>query len=117
MAAPNIAAAQNAYGHTAVQAVTTGATAIVSGSTGHLMKVVSLIVANVGSGATADITADLYRSNTAYRIGYTITVPPKTSVVLIVKDSPIYVEEADTLRLTASANSMLEATATYEDVY
>ncbi len=117
MAAPNIATAQNAYGHTAVQLVGTSATAIVSGATGHLMKVVGLIVANVGSGATADITVDLYRSSTAYRIGYTVTVPPKTSLVILGKDFPIYVEEADALRLTASAASMLEATAAYEDVY
>jgi hypothetical protein len=117
MTAPNIATAQNAYGHTAVQQVGTSATAIVTGATGHLMKVVGLYVSNVGSGATCDVTVDLYRSSTAYRLGYVITVPPKTTLPILGKDLPLYIEEGDALRLTASAASMLEAVAPYEDIY
>lgn len=117
MTAPNIAAAQNVYGHSTPLAVTTSPTAIVTGATGHVMKCVGLIVANVGTGATADITVDLYRSSTAYRVIYQMTVPPKTSLPIVGKDLPVYVEEADRLRVTASANSMLEAVAVYEDVY
>jgi hypothetical protein len=115
--APNIASAQNVYGHTTPLAVTTSPQAIVTGATNHVMKVVGLIVSNVGSGATADVTVDLYRSSVAYRLGYTITVPPKTSLPILGKDLPLYVEEADTLRVTGSANSMLEAVVVYEDVY
>jgi hypothetical protein len=117
MTAPNIATAQNVYGHSTPLAVTASAVAIVTGESGHLKKVIGLIVSNVGTGATADITVDLYRSSTAYRVACQVTVPPKTTLPLLGKDLPLFVEEADTLRVTASVTSTLEAVAVWEDVY
>lgn len=118
MAAPNIVGVTTITGKTAVQAVTTSATAIVSNSaaSGKVFKVNSLTVANVDGTNAADITVDLYRSTTAYRIANTISVPADASLVVISKESGIYLEEGDSIRCTASANSDLEAICSYEEI-
>lgn len=116
MAAPNIVATASIYGKTAVQAVTTNATAIVSNAaaSGAVVKVGSLIVSNVDGTNACNLTVDLYRSSTATRLHYLIAVPARASLVAITKDAAIYLEEGDDLRLTASADSDLEAVCSYE---
>ena len=118
MAAPNITGLTAIYGKSAVQAVGTSATAIVTNAaaSGKVVKVNGLTVSNVDGVNTCDITVDLYRSSTPYRLAYLITVPPKSSLVVIGKDAGLYLEEGDSLRLTASAASDLEAVAVYEEL-
>ena len=116
MAAPNLIAATTIYGKTAVLAVTTSATAIVTNSaaSGKVLKVNALYVSNIDASVNYTITMDIYRSSTAYRIGNVISVPAAATLDVISKS--IYLEEGDTLRLTASANSKLEAVCSYEDI-
>lgn len=116
MSAPNLIGFTTMTGNTAVQAITTSATAIVtnSGGSNKSIKVNSLYVANVDGTNDADVTVDLYRSATAYEIASTITVPANSTIVIINKESYIYLEEGDSLRCTASANSDLEAVCSYE---
>lgn len=116
MAAPNIVNVLTITGKTAVQAVTTSATAIVSNSaaSGKVFKVNALYVSNVDGTNAADVTVDLYRSTTAYKIASTVSVPADTTLDVISKS--IYLEEGDSLRLTASANSDLEAVCSYEEI-
>jgi hypothetical protein len=114
MAAPNIVNVATITGKTAVQAVTTSATAIVTNSSGSntVLKINALYVANVDGTNNAEITVDLFRSSTAYRIANTVVVP--ADAVLDVISKAIYLEEGDSLRLTANANSDLEAVCSYE---
>jgi hypothetical protein len=116
MAAPNIVNVTTITGKTAVQAVGTSATAIVTNSSGSnkVFKINALYVSNVDGSTSADITADVFRSSTAYRIAFTITVPADASLDILSK--PIYLEEGDTLRLTASASGDLEAVCSYEEI-
>ena len=116
MAAPNIVNVTTITGKTAVQAVTTSATAIVSNSaaSNKVFKVNSLYVSNIDGTNAADITVDLFRSSVAYRIASTISVPADSTLDVISK--AIYLEEGDSLRLTASANSDLEAVCSYEEI-
>lgn len=116
MAAPNIVNVTTITGKTAVQAVGTSATAIVSNSaaSGKVFKVNALYVSNVDGAAAADITVDIYRSSTAYHVAKTISVPADSTVDIISK--ALYLEEGDALRLTASAASDLEAVCSYEEI-
>lgn len=118
MAAPNIVNVSNILGSTDVQAVTTSATAIVtnSGGSGKVYKVNSLVVSNVDGTNAADITVDLYRSAVAYAIASTITVPADASLVVISKETAVYLEEGDALRCTASASGDLVAICSYEEI-
>ena len=116
MAAPNIVGVTTITGKTAVQAVTTSATAIVTNSaaSNKVFKVNALYISNIDGTNNADINVDIFRSSTAYRIAYTITVPADATLDIISKS--IYLEEGDALRLTASANSRLEAVCSYEEI-
>jgi len=116
MAAPNIVNVSTITGKTAVQAVGTSATAIVTNSaaSGKVFKVNALYVSNVDGTNNAEINVDLYRSSTAYHIGKTIVVPADATLDVISK--AIYLEEGDSLRLTANAASDLEAVCSYEEI-
>ena len=116
MAAPNIVNVATITGKTAVQAVTTSATAIVTNSaaSGKVFKVNALYVSNVDGTSAADINVDIFRSSTAYHVAKTVSVPADATLDIISKS--IYLEEGDTLRLTASANSDLEAVCSYEEI-
>jgi hypothetical protein len=116
MAAPNIVNVATITGKTAVQAVGTSATAIVTNSaaSGKVFKINALYVSNVDGTANAEITVDLYRSSTAYKIANTVVVPADATLDVISKS--IYLEEGDTLRLTANATGDLEAVCSYEEI-
>ena len=116
MAAPNIVNVSTITGKTAVLAIGTSASAIVTNSaaSGKVFKVNALYVANVDGVNAADVTVDLFRSSTAYKIANTISVPADASLDVISK--AIYLEEGDALRLTASAANDLEAVCSYEEI-
>jgi hypothetical protein len=119
MAAPNIVNVATITAKSAGLAVTTSATAIVTNaaSSGKVFKINSLIIANVNGTTAADITADVYKNQTtAFRIAFTISVPADSTLVLISKDTSIYLEENDSIRLTSSANSILEALCSFEEI-
>ena len=116
MAAPNLLNPTTITGKTAVQAVGTSATAIVTNAaaSGKVLKVNALYVSNVDGTNNAEINVDLFRSSTAYHIAKTIIVPADATLDVISK--AVYLEEGDSLRLTASVASDLEAVCSYEDV-
>jgi hypothetical protein len=118
MSAPNIVNVTTIIGKTAVQAVGTSATAIVTNlaASNKVFKINSLVISNVDGTNNADITVDLFRSSVAYRLANTISVPADASLVVISKDTSIYLEEGDSIRLTASAVSDLEAVCSYEEI-
>jgi hypothetical protein len=116
MAAPNILTSTLVNGKTAVLLVTASATAILtnSASSGKVLKINGLYVSNVDGTANYTITMDLYRSSVAYRLGYLILIPAASTLDVINK--PFYLEEGDSLRLTASSANKLEAICSYEDI-
>jgi|VirMetMinimDraft_7_1064189.scaffolds.fasta_scaffold08274_1 hypothetical protein len=116
MANPNIVEVTSIYGKTAVLLPTTTASDIIvnSAGSGKIYKVNFLTVANVNATAAADITASIYRGAVEYKLASTISVPADASLILISKDTSIYLEEGDSLRLTASINSYLSAVSGYE---
>ena len=116
MAAPNIIAPTTINGKTAVLAITTSATAILTnaGASGKVLKVDQLLITNVDGTANATVNVDIYRSSTAYYLAYLMTVPAGATLDII--SSRVYLEEGDTLRLTASASGDLQGVCSYEDI-
>ena len=88
---------------------------IVPASTEGIVK--SIRITNV-NGTTADaITCDIVDSSSGNsRIASTISVPADATLVLIDKNSGIYLEEGDILEGGASANSDLTYTISYEEL-
>lgn len=116
MAAPNLIGATTILGKTGVLSVSTTATDIVTNSSGSnkVLKVNSLYVSNIDGATDEVVTVDLFRSSVAYHVAKTINVPADTTLDVINK--LIYLEEGDSLRLTAGANSRLQAVCSYEEI-
>ena len=118
MANPNIVNVTTILGKTAVQSVSTTATDIVANgaASNKIFKINSLIVSNIDGVNSADITVDVFRSSTSFRLASTITVPADATLVVISKDTSIYLEEGDSIRCLASANGDLQAVCSYEEI-
>jgi hypothetical protein len=123
MAAPNIVNVATIIGKTAYVALsTTAATTIVSNaaSSGKVFKINSITVSNVDGTNDADITIALYSEDdiggTAYRIASTITVPADATLVVISKETALYLEEDKSIGATASAGGDLEVICSYEEI-
>ena len=117
MANPNIVNVATINGNTAVANVTTTATAIVTNSaaSGKIYKINGLIVTNVGA-SSANLTVDIYRSSAAYAITSALPIPINTTYTPIDKTLSLYLLEGDSIRLTASANSIFQAVCTWEEI-
>jgi len=123
MAAPNIVNVSTITGKTAVVDLsTTNATAVVSNaaSSGKVFKINSLYVSNVDGTDPADITVSFYSQDdiggTATEIVKTVSVPADATLVVISKDTSIYLEEDKSIGATASAASDLKVVCSYEEI-
>jgi len=116
MANPNIVSVAAVYGKTSTLAISTSYGTIVSASANTLVKINSLHIANVNtSDFNGTVTARINKlSGTSVRIADEINVPDASTLVLISKDSSIYLEEGDELQLLANSGGYLEATCSYE---
>lgn len=95
---------------------TTAATSIVANAAASntAVRLTSLYVANYGN-ATATITVDVFNGTSVQsNLTFGIPVPMNSSIVVITKDSGLHLAEGESVRLTASANSTLQGTASYE---
>ena len=119
MAAPNIVNVTSIYGKTMGAALgTTVTTDILTCPANKVLKINSIIVANVDGTNPADATVYFYDSSATarYALAYTITVPADSTLVVIGKDSPIYLEESDQIESGASATGDLNIIISYEEI-
>lgn len=119
MAAPNIVNVSNITGKTVGIALgTTLTTSLLSNSasSNKVFKINSIIVANVDGVSAADVTIDWYNGTTGYKLANTITVPADSTLIVLGKDAPIYLEENCSIRGGASASGDLECIISYEDI-
>lgn len=119
MAAPNIVNVTSIYGKTMGAALgTTANTAILSCPANKVLKINSIIVSNVDGTNSATVNVDFYDSSAATprSLAHTITVPADSTLVVLGKDTPIYLEESDAIRSWASAAGDLEMIISYEEI-
>lgn len=119
MAAPNIVNVSSIYGKTMGAALsTTVTTTILSCASNKVLKINSIIVSNIDGAAVADATIYFYDSSTTtnYALASTIAVPADATLIVVGKDSPIYLEESDQIRAGASAAGDLQIIISYEEI-
>lgn len=123
MAAPNIVNVSTITGKTAVVDLTsTNATAVVSNpvSSGKVFKINSLYVSNVDGTNNAEITISIYSQDdiggTATEICKTVIVPADGTLVVIDKNSSVYLEEDKSIGATAGAANDLKVVCSYEEI-
>lgn len=123
MANPNIVAVTAIRGeNSSVSLTTTAATSIVSNaaSSGKVLKINTIIAANVDGTVAADITINKYSAaalgGTAFPIASTVSVPADASLVIVDKTTAIYLKENESIGATAGTASDLVITCSWEDI-
>ena len=105
MAAPNLISASSITGKSVGEWITTSPLAIASNAlnSSEVYRINTLFITNLGA-ADATATIDLYN----------LPVPIGASTVAIGKDTGIYLEEGDSLRISASQAGILQYLLSYE---
>jgi len=117
MANPNVVAVSSIYANTAVDAdVAASAVSLLQANTNKLIKVNSLIIANIDGVNAADISVWITRSSVDYYIAKTISVPADSTLIPIDKNMGLYLVEDDILKIQASAAGDLSAVCSYEEI-
>ena len=123
MAAPNIVNVSTITGISSTTALsTTSQTTLVSNaaSSGKVYKINMIQVANVDGTAAADITIDVHSEaaggGTAYSLVSTVSVPADASLVVLDKNTALYLEEDRSITATAGAANDLEVIVSYEEI-
>ena len=122
MTPPNIVNVTEIYGNTYGAALTTADNFFVNNiqSSGKVYKLNALYISNIHGTAAADVNVTLnstYVTNTLNtKIASTISVSADSTLVLVTKDSSIYLLEEGRLNITANLNSYLEAVISWDEI-
>jgi hypothetical protein len=123
MAAPNIVNVATITGKSFYLALSgTSATALVSNaaSSGKVFKINMIQVANVDGSNACDVTVDYHTQDdiggTAYSLVATVSVPADASLVVIDKNTALYLEEDRSISVTAGTANDLEVLVSYEEI-
>ena len=119
MAAPNVVNVSSIYGKTTGLALTSSSQDVLTCAADKLLKVNSIIVANVDGTDNDEVTVKWYNADntTAFSLASTVTVPADTTLVVLGKDAPIYLEEGDKIQaLGVAASGDLEIIVSYEEL-
>ena len=119
MAAPNVVNVTSIYGKTVGAALGTSSADILTCATDKLLKINSIIVASIDAANNADVDVIFYNADntTGYHLAKLVTVPSKSTLVVLGKDAPIYLEEGDKIQANgAAASGDLEIIVSYEEL-
>jgi hypothetical protein len=123
MAAPNIVNVATITAKTGYLALsTTSATELVSNaaSSGKVFKINMIQVANVDGANACDVTVDYHTAaaagGTAYSLVSTVSVPADASLVVLDKNTALYLEEDRSISVTAGTANDLEVLVSYEEI-
>jgi len=113
MTAPNIAALTNIFGTTSAVLLGTTATTVTATNISQVIKVNTILVSNISNNSVA-ASAGIFRSSSTYYLAYNIVVPAQSTMVLVGKDTPFYMQEYDQLQAFSSAANSVNLIASYE---
>ena len=123
MAAPNIVNVSTITGKSFYLALAnTSATALVSNaaSSGKVFKINMIQVANVDGSVACDVTVKYHTQDdiggTGYALVSTVSVPQDSSLVVLDKNTAMYLEEDRSISVTAGTANDLEVLVSYEEI-
>ena len=123
MSAPNIVNVSTITGKSFYLALSsTSATALVNNpaSSGKVFKINMIQVANVDGTNACEVTVDYHTQDdiggTAYSLVATVSVPADASLVVLDKNTAMYLEEDRSISVTAGTANDLEVLVSYEEI-
>jgi len=115
MAAPNIVNVTTIFGKSTYANLTTAyANVITNGSTsGNVIKVNEITISNyTPSGVSCNVQVG--RGSSLFFIVGNATIPSSSTLVVLAKDTNLYLEEGDYIQANATANIAAHLVASYE---
>jgi len=123
MANPNIVNVSSIFGKTdVVNLNSTSAIQVVSNAnaSNKIFKINAIYISNVDGTNNADITINLYSAaslgGTATEICRLVTVPAKSTLIVVDKNSSLYMEENRSIGAIASVANRLKVLCSYEEI-
>ena len=116
MANPNLLNLTSVVGESSARTLTTSVNDLVANtaSSNKLYRINSILVSNVDGTNAATVSIQFVRVSSIRYIALNINVPAQSSLVLLSKDSPLYLMEDDKLRGNASASLDLSVFISYD---
>jgi|TARA_S200002703_G_scaffold138092_1_gene128210 hypothetical protein len=116
MANPNLVNVTSITGESVQAALTTTLTTeILAAASDTLVKVNSILIANIDGSSSVDVSVFITKSGgSPVAIASTVAVPADSTLVVVDKNSALYLEEGDNLEAGASAASDATITVNYE---
>ena len=120
MAAPNLANISTITAKSVQAALTTTLTTEIlanASSSNKVFKINNIIVANIDGTNAADASVAITKSGgSPIMIASTVSVPADATLVVVDKNTALYLEEGDNIEAGASAASDLTITINYEEL-
>ena len=120
MAAPNLVNVATITAKSVQAALSTTLTTEIlanASSSGKVFKINNILVANIDGTNSADASVAITKSGgSPIMIASTIAVPADSTLVVVDKDTGLYLEEGDNIEAGASAASDLVITINYEEL-
>lgn len=117
MANPNVFNGSSLYGNIAIAVATTSYANLVQNpsSSGSLYKIKSLTVTNSCTSPVA-MSVQLNQAGTNNFIAANIAVPTSAVLVILAKDTELYLLENSSLQINASSASYITVTASWDQI-
>ena len=120
MAEPNLVNVTSIFGKSKLEllkddAIDNANASILTTPAEKLIKINSIIVANIDG--TNDVNIDVainHHDDGRHYIAKTVTVPADSTLIVVGKDNPIYMQEGDELEARASADNDADICVSYE---
>lgn len=123
MAAPNIVNVSSILGKTDQYALSSASQTVIlnnAASSDDVLKVNMIQVANVDGTNACDVTVDVHSAasggGTAYSLVSTASVAADSSLVVLDKNTALYLEEDRSITATAGTANDLEVIVSYEEI-
>jgi len=119
MAAPNIVNVTSIFGKTVGSTLNTSTTTNILGCPSNkVLKINTIFVSNIDGSNDATVTCFFFDNSASSNrsIATTVNVPADSTLVLLDKNTSIYLEESDQIRAGASSNSDLTMVISYEEI-
>ena len=120
MAAPNLVNVATITAKSVQAALSTTLTTEIlanASSSGKVFKVNNIIIANIDGSSAVDVSVFITKSGgSPIAIASTISVPADATLVVVDKDTSLYLEEGDNIEAGAGAASAAVITINYEEL-
>lgn len=116
MAAPNIVSPTSITLKQLSTTVGTAALTLVTCATDRALKLSTLYAANVDGTNAGEITIRVSDGTATHAVCSTVSVPADASLVVVDRNSPVYLEEGDSIEAIASAAATIEVVGSYEEI-